>query len=966
MEPNKILEGKDLLVKFLKSKDFKEEKDYYDPEYDKASYFKIGRRRLLAVYEVLDIETIKEVRNHFLLEKGLSYCAILHDGKVLFFRNFGEGRYFLYSERTKYNRAKIDKLRRIDENFDILFQRKDISGLFYEKFNLKRDFLVRHIKNDIKPVEKYLLAQKIFDRIFFIYFLCHKGIIKFKDGGAISGENLFKIMIDDGNFIKNLKNLFYRFNSIKENNFLDVGDYKIKIPYLNGGLFRPDPLEPDLKFDLKERNWKIIFDFLNQYHWIIEEHVEFAIEDEEKVLTPEILGHVYERSVVEWEQVGFKEEAESAVKQTTERKKKGVFYTPEDVTSYVAQNSIYSLILAQFGGKYEDIDDLLEEGSEKELMEALNHLSKVKVLDPACGSGAFLIKASEILFHLKVRILNKFGKKTKYYDVKLDTITENIYGVDILEGAIEIAKLRLWLWLVSDYVEGVEIQSLPNIEYNLKVGNSLIGWVDEKLKQIPLIRPLTDEVQGIFLGLIAYSNNTERRIFERARELLTTHKLEDYIEAYALLYQVYRKTHGLKAENLKGILRKVRNAVYGSVNPPFLDFLNEKIDPKYRKKKPLKLPISQAIYKSLIPFHWRIDFGHIIQNGGFDIVIGNPPWGIGVLSKKEKEALEHYYKTSGSREVSAYFLERELNLLKEKGTFGNIIAESIAVNKGTTPGRDILREKLEKPKVAFIGTRPAKIFRDVEKRVCLITGTKDTSVVSPIYSSRNVRFTRKERPLVLSNLTFENTKGLILGSRMGVRENNENTRMPKIGILEIRRILKKLRRISDKERIIEEIIAPSGYPLDYKASGGYWLHALKKFPYNSTMVKQLFFKKKLERDFILLVIDSSLFYLFWAVYGNNRHLQKEMLDKFPVPSKEKLIMKKNEIGELSYRLNAALLNCFDENTGRVGEFDTAACKDIIDEIDDLLGKLYGLTNEEVEFIKNYDKHIRPNRSRTLK
>lgn len=273
-----------------------------------------------------------------------------------------------------------------------------------------------------------------------------------------------------------------------------------------------------------------------------------------------------------------------------------------------------------------------------------------------------------------------------------------------------------------------------------------------------------------------------------------------------------------------------------------------------------------------------------------------------------------------------------------------------------------MREKLEKPKVAFIGTRPARIFRDVEKRVCLITGTKDTSVLSPIYSSRNVRFTQRERPLILSNLTFENTKGLILGSRIGVRENNENTRMPKIGILEIRRILKKLKRTSNKERIIEELVTSRGYSLDYRASGGYWLNALQKFPYESTMVKQLFFNNKLERDFSLLAINSSLFYLFWAVYGNNRHLQKQMLDKFPVPSKEELIMKKSEIGKLSHRLNVALLKCFDENTGRVGEFDTAACKDIIDEIDDLLGELYGLTYEEVEFIKNYDKHIRPNRS----
>ena len=694
MEPQEILNGKRRFVEFLKSKGYREEKNYEDHEYDKGIYFRIRERKLLVVYEVFDMENTRNTRNHFLIEKGLAYCAIVYDKKIIFFRNFGEGKYFLYSDRTKDNITKVDKLRKMGENFDGLFQRKDISGIFYEKFKLKRDLIVRNIKNKIKPVEKYLLSQKIFDRIFFTYFLCHKGIITFEKGGSISGENLFKIFIDNGDFFNNLKNLFHRFNSV-ENRLLHVGDYTVKIPYLNGGLFRPDSLENELRFSLSKKDWKAVLDFLNQYHWIIEEDVEIAIEDGEKVLTPEILGHVYERSVVEWEKIGFVKEAEEATKEKSERKKKGVYYTPEEITSYIARKTILPQILTRFNGKFSDIDELIETGNKKELEETLGILSKMKVLDPACGSGAFLIKASELLFQLKVRVRKNISKKLEYYNIKLNTITDNIHGVDILEGAVEITKLRLWLWLVSEYREGAEIHSLPNIEYNIRVGNSLIGWTNEKFEQISLNTPLTKEVSEIFLGLIAYSRNSERKIFQKARELLSKFNLEDYITAYSMLYQVYRKTHGLKAENLKGILEKIKSAIYSSVNPPFLDYVNRKIKPGYRKKKPVKLPINLEQYNSAVPFHWRIDFGQIMNNGGFDIVIGNPPYVFSrnLISEMDKKFFSKNYKTFEYQpDLYILFLEKSTELSKNNSFIGLIVSNAWFGNLRTRKIREFILE----------------------------------------------------------------------------------------------------------------------------------------------------------------------------------------------------------------------------------------------------------------------------------
>lgn len=716
MEVQEILSGKKKLIEYLKEKGFQKEKEYSDDEYKEGSYFKIDKRKLLVVYEVFEEEKIKEIKDHFLIDRGLSYCVIILDDKLIFLRNFGETKHFIYSERTKNNPSKVDKLKNITA-LDSLFQSKDISALFYEAFKIKRNLLVQNIKNDVEPVQKYLIAQKIFDRFFFIYFLCHKGIIKFKDGGKISGETLFtKILLKKGKFLENLKKLFHLFNS-QEKNLLEIGDYRIVIPYLNGGLFRPDVLEQDLDIKLKDEQWEEIFEFLNSYHWIIED-VRATEENEEKILTPEILGHVYERSVVEWESEGFEKEAENAVKKITERKKKGVYYTPESITDYISNNTIISYLLDKLGNKYASLDELIESKNKKDMKDAVKILDEIKVLDPACGSGAFLIKASEVIFGLKRRLQYEIKEKKNFYDLKLDIITENIYGVDILAGAIEISKLRLWLWLISDFEESKnEIKALPNIEYNLKVGNSLVGWLDEKLIQMPMNTPLTEKVDGIFTGLIAFSENGDGEYLKKARELLRAYKLTDYIEAYYILYKIYRRTHGLKAENLRSILETIRKSIYATVTPAFLDYVNKKIKPNYDNKNP---PITQEELSELQVFHWRIDFGHIILNGGFDVVIGNPPY-FSITSCKDYEK-KIIFNTNekfldgeyvGKIDIYSFFINKCMRgILNDKRYFGFIIPKTILSNVSFSVLRKII---LEEYKICELV--------DLEKVFSEVTGT---------------------------------------------------------------------------------------------------------------------------------------------------------------------------------------------------------------------------------------------------
>jgi hypothetical protein len=953
MEVQTILESKEHLIKFFKDSGFQEEKDYDDEEYKEGTYFKIDKRKLLVIYEILDEEKLKEVKDHFLIDAGISYCLILFNRKVIFFRNFGENKHFIYSERTKNNSSKINKLENIKNSIDILFQSKDISAKFYESFKFKRNILAQSIKNDVDPVEKYLISQKIFDRFFFIYFLCHKGIIKFEDGGKISGDNLFsKILLKNGNFLDNLKKLFHLFNTSKKDNMLEISEYKLMIPYLNGGLFRPDVLEKDLKITLKNEEWEDIFEFLNSYHWIIED-VKVTEENEERILTPEILGHVYERSVVEWEQIGFAKEAEEAVKSITERKKKGVYYTPESITEYISKYTIEPYLLDGFSNKYNNIDELIKSKNKSDYKKAINILNEIKILDPACGSGAFLIKASEVIFELKRRLSYLLKEKTNFYNLKLDIITENIYGVDILAGAVEISKLRLWLWLISDFEESKnEIQPLPNIEYNLKIGNSLVGWLGERLTQMPVNTPLTEKVDGIFTGLIAFSESSDESDLKKARGLLQGYRLNDYIEAYYTLYKIYRRAHGPRAESLRSILETIRQSIYSTVTPAFLDYINNKIKPTFDKKK--LPPITKDNFSKLQVFHWRIDFGHIILNGGFDVIIGNPPYG-DLLSDDAKK-LSNIIFDVRNKEIAGLFVERSINLLKLKGYLSFIITYAITFNKILSKNREQIRNNFVECYISTFDRDNCRIFSDMTQSVSLMfCNKKEEKPQNKFFTSKFFRKFDVDDEKALDSIQYTEVSDYLLNKSVGV-QYNEAHRLPKIGEKEIKTILDRL--LKTKTNLSDALRNNEADDFIWiRISGNYWYNSFDKKPYVSSKFKKYYINKNL-KDFLLVLMNSNIFYLWFRIFGDGRDMNTDILEAFPVPKDEIIIKYQKDLDKISKLIMKDLFDNFDSKHEK---FNTSLVKSSIDKCDELLAKIYDLNEDQLDFILNYDSSVRGGR-----
>jgi len=339
-----------------------------------------------------------------------------------------------------------------------------------------------------------------------------------------------------------------------------------------------------------------------------------------------VLGHIFE--------------------QTVNQKEMGAYYTPEEITGFMARQTIHPYLLDQLnkaeGTSYESIDDVfsLSEPNAGERVEqqaladggVLAHkvnagaieqthvetlyfdvLKDVRVLDPAVGSGAFLLAAQEVLLDVYLQCIEYFVEKeetepwelTSRIKDEIDTIRDangtvtlyakrevilnNLYGVDIDEGAVEICKLRLWLSMVADIEdEPSEVEPLPNIDFNIRQGNSLIGQVDAVIES-------NDDGDS---ELDAWERKAR---FEDVKEAIQNHKsAESSAEA-----RKWRKEAEARIDEHR---EKFDDILRGEFQDAGFD--NITVDE----------------LRDWSPFHWPLEFAGVFEEGGFDVFIGNPPW----------------------------------------------------------------------------------------------------------------------------------------------------------------------------------------------------------------------------------------------------------------------------------------------------------------------------------------------------
>jgi len=528
--------------------------------------------------------------------------------------------------------------------------------------------------NDASRLHQF--SQRLLGRVMFLYFLQKKEFLG-GDRDFLKNQYLkLKPEPEDTEFYTTLlEPLFFEMLNKERPNFESPWG---KIPYLNGGLFdrdygddvtdaagfqTPDQLIlPNSLFDPSgERG---VLKFFNGYNFTVSESVQ---NDEDISIDPEMLGRIFENMLA-----------------VDERGQSGTFYTPrgivhfmcvESLSRYLADESGIDLEvvkqLAEFDPDLPDVEfsKLFTRSQAKKLKEAIE---TVKVCDPAVGSGAFPLGMMQVILAVRLAIAHYEGITTikrgsfTISEWKREIIANNLYGVDIKPEAIEIAKLRMWLSMVVDIPTIDKVEPLPNLDYKLMAGNSLISTIagehlipdPTKDRQLGLaLTPVQEEIQK----LIALQHQYFESHADDRKELS-----KQIREAEATVFQVAITN---RRQSLQSEQRKLEQDIkrMGKASKAQTQKL-QTFDVKLKELEATEIDVGRGL-RSLDFFQWHLHFNDVFQQkGGFDVVIGNPPYVRQEQIKELKPALQKEYECyTGTADLFVYFFERGFRLLKPNG-----------------------------------------------------------------------------------------------------------------------------------------------------------------------------------------------------------------------------------------------------------------------------------------------------------
>lgn len=605
----------------------------------------------------------------------------------------------------------------------------------------------------------------------------------------------------------------------------------------------------------------------------------------------------------------------------------------------------YNLDIRQFA------QDVIENCEGPELLRAFWHaIEKITVLDPTCGSGAFLFAALNILEPLYEACLDRMevfvadldhsGRKhrpekfsdfrkilarvaehpNRRYFVLKSIIVNNLYGVDIMEEAIEICKLRLFLKLVAQVEQAEAIEPLPDIDFNIRAGNTLVGYATY------------DAVQRAVSSKLDF-DNMMGRIEEKAREV---------DRLFELFRQQQTELGGEVTSEDKQALRDRLKALE--------DELNRYLACEYGVAV-AKADDYGKWLKSHKPFHWFIEFHSIMKQGGFDAVIGNPPY---VDYTKIKNAYTiRGFQTENCGNLYAYVMERSYSLLNTRGRFGMIIPVSSISGDSYKSLADITFSN--DYWVSSYSNRPGKLFRGVEQRLVIFLRSMSDGVG---YTTNYKHWYEEERESLFALLSYFPAEFFL--SR-GVPY--------KIGSHTESLVLKKLNTM--RESII--LLEGAGKHLCWFHDGPtYWIRGLPFEPESNTRSGRSNHYHRIvcpthENAMALCaILNSSTFYYFFKSISNCRDFGVKELYVFPlsklnIGSRAELCNLGLELGSRLKRTAKDCSRVYPSGKIQYKEYYPAISKNIIDKIDLVLGKEYHFTDEELDFIINHDIKYRMGR-----
>jgi hypothetical protein len=413
-------------------------------------------------------------------------------------------------------------------------------------------------------------------------------------------------------------------------------------------------------------------------------------------------------------------------------------------------------------------------------------------------------------------------------------------------------------------------------------------------------------------------------------------------------------------EELKDVDGKSTRS-HANVRDKIIEELTELLNDGYVFSEVERQPVKHDLDKILgDPFHWIAEFPEVAaegENGGhqveFDIVVGNPPYG-DIMGDAEN-LLTDVFTSASVNDISALFVERQLRLLGDRGTFGNITTLRLVYQSSLQDLHDFIRDRFGQMDIACFAHRPQQVFPNAIVRVAIMTG-QQTYPENPgsIRTSKFLQFNTENRKEVFDGIEFRSVKGLELREQIGGDDRSYEV-LPKVGVEEIESLLETLRDSSEEARIIEDAAVDdeTEYPVYRRRGGGYWLNAVPENIHGDvTTIEDICFETELEQQTVFLLVNSSLFYVYWIAYADFRHLNTGHITRFPLPELETLQEYEDELLDVADGLWEALQQV--HAGGTRDQFNMQAVKPVIDDADDLLGEVYGFDQDVVEYVKGYN------------
>jgi len=606
--------------------------------------------------------------------------------------------------------------------------------------------------------------------------------------------------------------------------------------------------------------------------------------------------------------------------------------------------------------------DAIEHCEGPELLRAFwQAIEKVTILDPTCGSGAFLFAALNILEPLYeaclarmeafVEDLDRFDEEhrpekfsdfrkvlervaahpNRRYFIFKSIILNNLFGVDIMEEAVEICKLRLFLKLAAQVEpdpaqDNLGIEPLPDIDFNIKAGNTLVGFATY------------DDAKRTLRSTLNIDNVMER-ISVKAAGLQQAFDAfrERQVESDGSMPNGYKMELQGSLSDLRDELDRYLYAVEGV--------------------EPTKKDVYSKWLKSHQPFHWFVEFYGIMSRGGFDVVIGNPPY-VEYSKVRTIYTVPPTYATLPCGNLYSLMLERSYSLTRRGGWLSLIVPLSLVCTSRTVEARQLVEKS-----PAWISTydiRPATLFEGVSQRLSILVAQNRSNDEGRLLIGGYRRWTTEERPLLIQQTTY-----------VALDIPDAGAPFPKLSVPVETGILAKiagipLAQFSNKTSatiVVHRIVRYFVKALDFVPV----FHDFQSKKARSEDYKDFAFDTD-EVEPITALLNSTLFYWFWRAHCDGFHCGYN--DVYSMPYKRvtdprwRLALKKRLWELMQHLKETSAEKTITTRAGQIRyqEFYPAQSKlSILDEIDLVLARHYGFTEEELDFIVNYDIKYRMGR-----